>query len=45
MDGGPLQTVSQQGAELINVFGAIYATMVVWPSELLLNDTAHFEGL
>jgi len=44
-DGDPLQTVSQQGAGLINVFDAIYATTVVSPSELALNDTAHFKGL
>jgi len=44
-DGDPLQTVSQQGAGLINVFDAIYATTVVSPGELVLNDTAHFEGV
>ena len=44
-DGDPLQTVSQQGAGLINVFDAIHATTVVSPGELLLNDTAHFKGV
>ncbi|EDR11679.1 pyrolysin [Laccaria bicolor S238N-H82] len=44
-DGDPLQTVSQQGAGLINVFDAVYATTVVEPGELVLNDTAHFKGV
>lgn len=44
-DGDPLQTVSQQGAGLINVFNAIHATTIVSPGELLLNDTANFKGV
>ncbi|KAF8893560.1 subtilisin-like protease [Infundibulicybe gibba] len=42
-DGDPLQTVTQQGAGLINVFNAIHATTIVSPGELILNDTAHFQ--
>lgn len=41
-DGDLLQSVSQQGAGLINVFYTVYATMVVLPGELVLNDTALF---
>ena len=37
--------ISQQGAGLINVFDAIYATMVVLPGEPVMNDTARFKGL
>lgn len=44
-DGDPLQTVSQQGAGLINVFNAIHTKTIVSPGELLLNDTAHFNGV
>ncbi|KAF8070083.1 pyrolysin [Lyophyllum atratum] len=43
-DGDPLQTVTQQGAGLINVFKAIHTTTIVSPGELILNDTAHFEN-
>lgn len=43
-DGDPLQTVTQQGAGLINVFDAIHATTIVSPGELILNDTAHFRN-
>lgn len=43
-DGDPLQTVTQQGAGLINVFDAIHATTIVDPGQLILNDTAHFKG-
>ncbi|KAF9028989.1 subtilisin-like protease [Hymenopellis radicata] len=42
-DGDPLQTVTQQGSGLINVFNAIHATTIVSPGELILNDTAHFQ--
>ncbi|EEB89297.1 hypothetical protein MPER_12621, partial [Moniliophthora perniciosa FA553] len=38
----PLQTLTQQGAGLINVFDALQTTTVVSPSELVINDTAHF---
>lgn len=43
-DGDPLQTVTQQGAGLINIYDAIYATTIVTPAELILNDTAHFKN-
>jgi len=42
-DGDPLQTLTQQGAGLIDVFSAIHTTTVVSPGELILNDTAHFQ--
>ncbi|KAK7053264.1 hypothetical protein VNI00_003890 [Paramarasmius palmivorus] len=35
------QTVAQQGAGLVQVYNAIYSTSKVWPTELVLNDTAH----
>ena len=38
----PLQTLTQQGAGLINVFAAINTTTIICPTELLLNSTAHF---
>ncbi|TFK44150.1 pyrolysin [Crucibulum laeve] len=44
-DGDPLQTVTQQGAGLINVFDAIHTTTIVSPGELILNDTAHARPL
>ena len=44
-DGDPLQTVTQQGAGLIDAFKAIHADVVVSPTELITNDTAHFRGL
>jgi subtilisin family serine protease len=44
-DGDPLQTLTQQGAGLINVFDAIHATTIVSPGELVLNDTAHFKPM
>ena len=44
-DGDPLQTLTQQGAGLINVFDAIHAETVVSPGELILNDTAHFKPM
>ncbi|KAF8524710.1 subtilisin-like protease [Hysterangium stoloniferum] len=43
-DGDPLQTLTQQGAGLINVFNALTFKTVVTPGELILNDTAHFVG-
>ena len=42
-DSDPLQTVTQQGAGLINVHDAIFSTTIVSPGELVLNDTAHFK--
>lgn len=44
-DGDPLQTVTQQGSGLINVFAAVHTTTLISPGELILNDTAHFNGL
>lgn len=43
-DGDPWQSVTQQGAGLIDVFDALHSTIVVSPGELLLNDTTHFQG-
>ncbi len=40
-DGDPLQTVTQQGAGLVNVFDAVHAETLVTPTELIVNDTAH----
>ena len=44
-DGDPLQTVTQQGAGLVDAFRAIHAEVLISPSELITNDTAHFRGL
>lgn len=38
----PLQTLTQQGAGLINVYAAINTTTILSPTELHLNSTAHF---
>ncbi|KAJ7115609.1 subtilisin-like protease [Mycena crocata] len=43
-DGDPFQTATQQGAGLVQVYDAIYATTIISPTELILNDTAHFAG-
>ena len=43
-DGEPLQTLTQQGAGLINVYDAIHSTTQVSPGELILNDTSHFHS-
>jgi subtilisin family serine protease len=43
-DGDPLQTVTQQGAGIINAFNAIHTTTIVSPGEFILNDTANFQG-
>lgn len=37
-------TLSKAGAGLINVYNAIHAATLVSPGELILNDTAHFQG-
>ncbi|KAI0645827.1 subtilisin-like protease [Trametes meyenii] len=42
-DGDPLQTVTQQGAGLIDAFKAIHADVIIYPAELITNDTAHFK--
>lgn len=44
-DGDPLQTVTQQGAGLVDAFKAVTTDIVVLPGELITNDTAHFQGL
>ncbi|KAI8993986.1 subtilisin-like protease [Trametes punicea] len=44
-DGDPLQTLTQQGAGLVNAFKAIHADVIVSPGELIANDTAHFKPL
>lgn len=38
------QTAAQQGAGLVDAFKALTADTVVFPGELLLNDTANFKG-
>lgn len=43
-DGDPLQTATQQGAGLVQVFDAIFGTTLLSKTELILNDTAHFAG-
>lgn len=42
-DGDPLQTVTQQGAGLINVYDALHATTILSKGELILNDTVSFK--
>ncbi|KAG7085344.1 hypothetical protein E1B28_002910 [Marasmius oreades] len=44
-EGAVLQTVTQQGAGLINVFNAAHTTTFVSPGELLLNDTVNFQAV
>lgn len=44
-EGDLPQTVSQQGAGLIQVDRAIHTTTIVSPGQLTLNDTAHFQSL
>ena len=43
-DGALYQTASQQGAGLVDAYKALTYTTVVAPGQLLLNDTAHFNG-
>ncbi|KAH6897584.1 peptidase [Coprinopsis sp. MPI-PUGE-AT-0042] len=38
------ETATQTGAGLINVYNSLFATTVVSPGELILNDTASFKG-
>ncbi|KAG5640018.1 hypothetical protein DXG03_001768, partial [Asterophora parasitica] len=44
-DAAPLQTVTQQGAGLINVYNALFATTSLSVGQLVLNDTAHFQSI
>ncbi|KAI0049877.1 subtilisin-like protease [Auriscalpium vulgare] len=43
-DAAPLQTVTQQGAGLVDVFTAIHTETLVTPGQLVLNDTANYKG-
>ena len=43
-DAALFQTASQQGAGLVDAFKALTATTIVSPGQLLLNDTAFFNG-
>jgi len=43
-DGGLLQTISQQGAGIIQVDRAALTTTIVSPGQLTLDDTANFHG-
>jgi hypothetical protein len=43
--GALLQTLSVQGAGLVNAYKAVHATTLVAPAELLLNDTTNFAPL
>ncbi|KAI0319168.1 pyrolysin [Amylostereum chailletii] len=44
-DADPLQTLTQQGAGLINVYKALHTKTIVSPGQLLLNDTANYRGV
>ncbi|CCO37917.1 Minor extracellular protease vpr [Rhizoctonia solani AG-1 IB] len=44
MNSSLVETASWQGAGLINVYNAVKSTGSLLPAELLLNDTAHFNG-
>lgn len=44
VDGALYQTASQQGAGLVDAYKALTYTTVVAPGQLLLNDTAYFNG-
>ncbi|KAF7315658.1 Subtilisin-like protease [Mycena indigotica] len=43
-DGSPVRTVAQQGSGLIQVDRAINGETIVSPSQIALNDTAHFKA-
>ena len=43
-EGSLFQTASQQGAGLVDAFKALTSTTIVAPGQLLLNDTAFFNG-
>ena len=42
-DSGPSQTLTQQGAGLINVYDALHSTTILSTGELVLNDTTNFK--
>ena len=44
-DSGSFDTVTKAGAGLIDVYKAIHSKTLVSPGELILNDTAHFQGM
>ncbi|KAJ2929710.1 hypothetical protein H1R20_g7388, partial [Candolleomyces eurysporus] len=44
-DGALPQTVTQQGAGLINVYDAIFSTTSISTGQLVLNDTANYRPL
>ncbi|KAJ7045910.1 subtilisin-like protease [Mycena alexandri] len=44
-NGSPFQTVTQQGAGLVQVYDAIFSTTLLSHTELVLNDSTHFAGL
>ncbi|PPR04383.1 hypothetical protein CVT26_004221 [Gymnopilus dilepis] len=44
-DGDPLQTLTQQGAGLVQVFNALHTKTIVSTGELILNDTANFKPI
>lgn len=43
-EDAPYQSLTKQGTGLIDLFKAINTNTLVNPTELLLNDTAHFNG-
>lgn len=44
-DGALPQTVTQQGAGLINVYDALFSTTSISTGQLVLNDTANYKPL
>ncbi|EIN11775.1 subtilisin-like protease [Punctularia strigosozonata HHB-11173 SS5] len=44
-DGDPLQTLTQQGAGLVDAFHALNTHIIVSPGQFVLNDTANFKPL
>ena len=45
-DTDPFQTLTLQGAGLINMSDAVYnITIILSPTELILHDTAHFKSV
>ncbi|CAD6590848.1 MAG: hypothetical protein TREMPRED_005902 [Tremellales sp. Tagirdzhanova-0007] len=45
VSGSDLESVAAQGAGKIQIFDAINSGTIVSPTELLLNDTAYFQGI
>lgn len=41
----PYNTLIQQGSGLVQVFNAIHYLTKVSPSEIMLNDTTHWNGV